>query len=308
MRRFGVVTRWSFLLLEVPPPHLVVPVTAIRAYHVQSAYPGVVPAISSSWCERVRTLFSDGFKGMENFHPEGSGDIQRNSIASSPPPPPPPSHTAMNTLSSSLPSTFCNAATQKTLTARDLFPDTQSLFPDVRLVTTPSTSWAKVMGVQPMMRVKHDSERADVGQHGQNYSQQPQSGSFPRISQATNTSATASSKEYEDAKRYAYAYEIWRQRNEILQQMELDLMRLKDGVQYLRSLQEEDLERTMKRATKFSFFVFFPFVLLTTIILFIDAAFYNAELKHLRLVDYDAWLKKQGGEVASSETIPKIRK
>ncbi|ORC93316.1 uncharacterized protein TM35_000011930 [Trypanosoma theileri] len=322
MRRFGVVPRGSFLVRLLPslPLHRVVHVKSIRSYHVQSVHAGVVPAAStSSWSERVTSLFSEGFKGMENFLPVRSRGNQRKSTASplapppSPPPPPPPlsssACTMMNTPSSSLPLTFCNSETQKTLTARDLFPDLQSLFPDVKLSTTSSTRWANNgMGVPPIVRERLDCEHAEVGQHEQNFSQKPQSDYFPRISRATGPSSMTSAKEYEDAKRYAYAYEIWRHRNELLQHMQSDLIRLNDGIQYLRTLQEEDLEHAMRRATKFSFFVFFPFVLLTTIILFSESAFYSAELKHLRLVDYDEWLKKQNGVVDSSDTISKIRK
>ncbi|KAG8347596.1 hypothetical protein ERJ75_001343400 [Trypanosoma vivax] len=97
-----------------------------------------------------------------------------------------------------------------------------------------------------------------------------------------------------DARRYAFAFELWRHRNAQLIQIQREMQKLSSDAHHLHSMHENRQKEIIRHARRFAFTVVCPWLLLVYLFLSTGNILYRAELEGTRLCDYDAWRRERG--------------
>ncbi|KAF8279107.1 hypothetical protein TcYC6_0003990 [Trypanosoma cruzi] len=243
--------------------------------------------------DRVGLVFCECFRGMEKFLVRRPGCPPQQPMTS------PLFTTAAGVVSSSAPpSTSGGGSVRSAKTVRSFFPGTSNLFYDANAPNLHRKNLSSIPGNSGPKHVGKDlygNNSNGVRQHEVRspLMLQPTT-SFGGQQTASDKSAAEKATAYADIQRYSYAYALWQNRNAALLQMGVDMQEMTSKACYLRDLHQEDLKDGMRQTTRFSFYVVFPFVFLVSAVLFNESTLYSAQLKYLRLVDYDAWLEANG--------------
>ncbi|EKF32838.1 hypothetical protein MOQ_003306 [Trypanosoma cruzi marinkellei] len=268
------------------------PRTVSSTGHAEDSMPGEKLRCANN-NDRVGRVFCECFKGMEKFLVRRPGCPPQQPMKS------PLFTTAAGVVSSSTSSsTSGGESVRSSKTVRSFFPGTNDLFYDAN---------APGLHRKTLSSISGNSEPKHVGKdlHGNSSNDvRQQEVRSPLMLQATTSfggQQTSSDKfaaekttAYADIQRYSYAYSLWQNRNAALLQMGADMQEMTSKACYLRDLHQEDLKDGMRQTTRFSIYVVFPFVFLVSAVLFNESTLYSAQLKYLRLVDYDAWLEANG--------------